>query len=160
MTLSATARFKALKHASKALSHDVGGIEASAELVGKSKSVIGRDVCLNDEQFLNLRDAAELERHASEPFVTKAMARLAGGVFVQLPQIELDATGLREQVLAIAEELGDVSEVVRSALKDKEIKPKEAERIVSELSQLIDQAARTRAMVEAMADGKPVRRVA
>lgn len=160
MSLSDTARFKALKHASKKLSHDVGGIEASAELVGKSKSVIGRDVCLNDDCFLNLRDAAELERHASEPFVTKAMARLAGGVFVQLPEAEIDASGLRDSLLAIAEELGDVSHAVREALHDKDVKPKEAARIAEELTELIDQAVRTRAMVEAMGEQKPVRRVA
>ena len=155
MSMSETARRKHLKNASADLSRDVGGIEASADLLDKSKSVVGRNVNKNDDCFFNLFDAAELESHASEPFITKAMARLAGGVFIQLPESSLDSSGLREQVLAIAEELGDVSHAAREALKDSHVDAAEGDVIARELDQLIERAVQTRAMVQAMS-GKPV----
>ena len=156
MTLSDTARHRRLKKASADLSTDVGGIEAAAELCGKSKSVVGRNVTAHDEYYFNLRDAAELERYASKPFVTAEMARLAGGVFVPLPESTIDGSGLREGVLAIAEELGDVSQATRDALKDMVVDPREGDTIVRELTELIEAAVHTRAMVQAMVEGKPV----
>jgi hypothetical protein len=160
MTLSPGARAKKLKQASRELTDSLGGIVASAEEIGKSKTVVGRNVNRNDEDFFfNLIDAARLEELAEKPFVTMAMARLAGGVFVALPETEVDATGLREKILTITEELGDVSAVTREALLDEKVKSCEADRIIKELDDLIERAVEMRESVAALGGITPVREV-
>lgn len=160
MTLSPGARAKKLKQASRELTDSLGGIVASAEEIGKSKTVVGRNVNRNDEDFFfNLIDAARLEELAEKPFVTMAMARLAGGVFVALPETEVDATGLREKILTITEELGDVSAVTREALLDETVKACEADRIIKELDDLIERAVEMRESVAALGGITPVREV-
>lgn len=160
MTLSPGARAKKLKQASRELTDSLGGIVASAEEVGKCKSVVGRNVNRNDSDcFFNLLDAARLEELADKPFVTMAMARLAGGVFVALPETQIDASGLREKILAITEELGDVSGVTREALLDEKVGGREAESIIKELDDLIERAVEMRECVAALGGITPVREV-
>lgn len=160
MTLSPGARAKKLKQASRHLTDSLGGIVASAEEIGKSKTVVGRNVNRNDEEcFFNLLDVARLEELATKPFVTMAMAHLAGGVFIPLPETSIDATGLREKILKITEELGDVSTVTREALNDERVTGGESDHIIKELDQLIERAVEMRESVAALGGKLPVREV-
>lgn len=149
--LSAEARRREIKLATGELVHAVGGIEAAAELIGKGKSQVHRCTSVNDDDsFLNARDLAELERRSAVPFMTRLLAKLAGGVFLKLPEDFGDAAELPSRVMELAEELGDVSARVREAVADGVVRPREAEAVERELDELIEKAVATRALVRGM----------
>ncbi|XUU60668.1 phage regulatory CII family protein [Erythrobacter sp. HA6-11] len=150
-------RERSLKIATGELQSLCGGQEAAASIVGKSQSQLQRCASVNDaDNFLNLRDAALLEAHAGEHPVTELLCRIAGGVFLVLPDPALgDSANLPMQVIELADELGDVSHAVRDALRDGQVNRAEAGEIERQLDQLIDKAVEARAMVQAM-QGKDV----
>jgi len=140
MTL--TVRQQRLKAASSDLVGAVHGVEAAADLVGKGKSTIGRYSNINDEDYWMPIDViAALERvtHGTpgHPQVTRELCRLAGGVFVPLPQADLGSDDLRAAVMQLFSEMGDVSrEIDRSLAGDGRISAKEAEAINREIEDL------------------------
>jgi hypothetical protein len=141
-----------LKRATEKLVKSLGGIEAAADILSKGVSTVGRWTTKHDRESINLIDLHELEANADEPLVTMTLARLAGGVFVPLPSASIDGAGLREKVIAIAEELGDVSQRVREALADEVMKPREADAVERELDDLIARASEAKLLVRAMAE--------
>ena len=67
-----------LKRSTSALILDLG-YKRACEISGKSKAVLSRYASLSpehDKRFISAIDIALLERHASEPFVTRALADL------------------------------------------------------------------------------------
>jgi len=157
MTLSAEARRREIKLASGQLVHALGGIEAAGSLISVSKSQVHRCTSVNDsDNFLNAGDVAELELRAARPFVTAALAKLAGGVFVPLPEALEGGEDLAFRVMDLAVELGHVSERVRQALADQVVHPAEAAAIERELDELIEKAASTRSIVRAMQGKTPL----
>lgn len=154
--LAQAARGKALKEASGELVKSVGGLEAAADYRDKGKSTFGRyTLASDDEHFMPLRDAVELERIAPEPVITKMMCKLAGGVFLPLPDATPDCSEISLRVLELAKELGDVSAQVRIALaNDGQVDAVEAASIERELEQLVDSSVQTLALVRAI-QGKP-----
>jgi hypothetical protein len=147
-------RDRAIKLAARELVHAVGGQEAAAQLIGKSQSQVQRCCSINDDSnFLNARDIGVLEQYAPRPLVTMALAKLAGGVFLALPDPAIDQEDLALKIVNIADELGDVSHVVRDALKDAHVDSDEAEEVERELDQLIEVALAARSHVQ-MIQGK------
>lgn len=149
-----------LKRATEKLVKSLGGIEAAADILSKGVSTVGRWTTKHDRESINLIDLHELEANADEPLVTMALARLAGGVFVPLPSASIDGAGLREKVIAIAEELGDVSQRVREALADEVMKSREADAVERELDDLIARASEAKLLVRAMAEPAKLRAAA
>lgn len=153
MTLSP--RDRELKLATGDLADELGGIERTAEAIGKGKSHVHRCTSINDaESFLNLRDAAEGERRSAAKPVTRLLCKLAGGVFLPLPEAFEDAGELPLLVLRGADEFGDVCARVREAVADRVVKPAEAGAIEREIDELIDWAVQARSHVRAL-QGKP-----
>lgn len=158
-------RERELKLASADLFDDaVGKYELAGEVIGLQKSQAHRCCSINDDSnFFNLRHIAAMERRASRPLVTMALARAAGGVFIRLPEDFGDSSGLPMQVVGLVKEVGDVADALRLGLADDDrLDPAELAKIERELDELIDKAAQGRAQVRAM-QGKraaPVRVVA
>lgn len=149
-------RAREIKLATADLVDELHGLEAAAGLIGRGKSHLHRCTSVNDaESFLNLADAAELERRSTAKPVTRALCRLAGGVFLPLPEDFGDGSALPLQVMQLAQELGDVSAAVRSALENGVIDKGEAAETEREIDQLIDAAVRARATVRRLQGKDP-----
>ena len=157
MTLSV--RQQRLKAASSDLVSAAGGIEAAADLLGRGKSSIGRYVNRNDEDYSMPIDAvAALERvthgTAGHPQVTRELCRLAGGVFVPLPQAGASHDCLRAGVMRLSSELGDVAREIDTALTDDTVCPREEAAIHRQIDELIGKAIELKQAVSlAMRDG-------
>lgn len=149
-------RDRALKVASRELVALVGGQEAAADLIGKSQSQVQRCCSINDDTtYFNARDVSVLEQYADKPLVTMAQAKLAGGVFLALPDPALDDESLALQVMNIADELGDVSHVVREALRDGHVDTEEAAKTEGKLDDLVEAVISARALVQIMQGKQP-----
>jgi hypothetical protein len=148
MTLSPVARRRELKLATGELVHAVGGLEAAGSLVGLGKSQVHRCTSVNDrDNFLNAGDVAELERRSDRPFVTLALAKLAGGVFIRLPETFGDGEELARRVMELAAGLGEVSSGVADALADGIVQAREAAAIEPSLDEVIEKATEIRALL-------------
>ncbi|MAQ30902.1 MAG: hypothetical protein CL950_13240 [Erythrobacter sp.] len=147
-----TRRERDLKIATADLVDELHGYEAAASYIDRSKSVVHRWASDQDrEKFLPLRFVPELERRAGRPFITIALAKMAGGVFIRLPEDFGDASGLPMQVVALVKEVGDVADALREGLADDDrLDHAELAKIERELDELIDKAAQGRAQVRAM----------
>lgn len=157
--LSPEARRREIKLASADLVRAVGGLEAAAGLAGLGKSQVHRCVSVNDDSsFFNVAVAGDLEQRSDRPFVTIALAKLAGGVFIRLPEPFDDGADLALRVIDLVQELGDVSARVREALADGVVRPPEARAIERELDQLIEKSTETRAIVRALQISAEARR--
>lgn len=145
-------RARAIKLATGELAGACGGQEAAAAITGKSQSQVQRCCSINDDtSFINARDLALLEAHAGVQPVTELLCKLAGGVFMPLPDPNLgEGDALPLQVIALAEEVGDVSHAVREALRDATITGRELGEIEKQYDELIAKAVEGRAMVRAM----------
>jgi hypothetical protein len=148
VTLSPVARRRELKLATGELVHAVGGLEAAGSLVGLGKSQVHRCTSVNDrDNFLNAGDVAELERRSDRPFVTLALAKLAGGVFIRLPESFGDGEELARRVMELAAGLGEVSSGVADALADGIVQAREAAAIEPSLDEVIEKATEIRALL-------------
>lgn len=155
MTLTVTQQ--RLKVAARALVGAAGGIEAAADILGKGKSTVARWQSINDEDYSMPIDAVaalEAVTHGTigAPQVTRELCRLAGGVFVPLPDIDIADDCLRGGVMQISTELGDVARELNSALGDGRITVRERESVVREINDLIGKAVELRQLVELSAD--------
>lgn len=151
-----SSRERTLKLASADLFDDAVGKYELASEVGLQKSQAHRCCSVNDESnFFNLRHVAAMERRAAEPLVTMALAKMAGGVFIRLPEDFGDAAGLPMQVVGLVKEVGDVADALREGLADDDkLDANELARIEQQYDELIDKAVQGRAQVRAM-QGKP-----
>ncbi|MEM6585764.1 MAG: phage regulatory CII family protein, partial [Pseudomonadota bacterium] len=126
-------------------------------LTGKSQTQVQRCCSTHDRvNFMNLRDVALLEERAGEHPVTSELAKQAGGVFLPLPDPSIADNGtLALQVVAIADELGDVSGTIREAMAEGGVDAAELTSIESEFDHLIEAAVQGRALVQ-VKNGKPL----
>lgn len=155
MTLSL--RQQRLKAASSDLVRAAGGIEDAAELLSRGKSTIGRYVNINDEDYSMPIDAvAALERvtHGSlgHPQVTAELCRLAGGVFVPLPDAAGGNGELRAGVMHLSAELGDVARGIDCALRDDTVCVREETAIHRQIDDLIAKACELKQAVTLIVD--------
>ena len=155
MTL--TVNQQRLKQAARALVGAAGGIEAAADILGKGKSTVARWQSINDEDYSMPIDAVaalEAVTHgtAGHPQVTRELCRLAGGVFVPLPDPDIADECLRGGVMQISTELGDVARELNAALADGRISPREREAVQREIQDLIARAVELNKLMELAAD--------
>lgn len=155
MTL--TVRQQRLKAAAKDLVGAVGGIEAAADVLGKGKTTIGRWVNINDEDYsMPVEAVAALERvtHGTpgHPQVTRELCRLAGGVFVPLPDGVASNGELRAGVMHLSSELGDVAREIDKALGDGKVCVREETAIHRQIDDLIAKAVELKQAVTLSVD--------
>ena len=146
-----------LKAAAKDLVGATGGIEAAADILAKGKSTIARWASINDEDYsMPIEAVAALERvtrgTAGAPQVTRELCRLAGGVFVPLPDAGASDGELRAGVMHLSAELGDVAREIDRALSDDRILPREESAIHRQIDELIGKAVELKQAVTLMVD--------
>lgn len=146
-----------LKAAAKDLVSATGGIEAAADILAKGKSTIARWASINDEDYsMPIEAVAALERvtrgTAGAPQVTSELCRLAGGVFVPLPDAGASDGELRAGVMRLSAELGDVAREIDRALCDDRVSPREESAIHRQLDELIAKSVELKQAVTLMVD--------
>lgn len=108
-----------LKRATRQLVRGVGGIEAAAGLLGAGHSTVGRWQNRDDrESWINLAAVRQLEDDGGEALVTAELARLAGGIFVPLPDGSGDETQLAARLLEVMQRVGLVAGSTQAAIAD------------------------------------------
>lgn len=143
-----------LKLATRELVRACGGIECAAADLGKGKSTVHRWTDPHDgEHLINIGDVALLEAVAAAPVVTAQLARMAGGVFVPLPDCAADPETLAGMVLELTGQLGAISTEMRASLADDgEVDAKEAAALLALVEQHDAIAAQLRLTLRAIVE--------
>ena len=130
------------------------GLEACSAETGLSTSQLSRCCSPNHRDSLTIRDVATITALGGDedghPYVVKALARIAGGVFVKLPDA-VGADSIEATLIEIASEFGDVAQAVRAAMADREWSRGEIADALDELDQLDAASARMRHALQAQA---------
>lgn len=152
-----------LARATKLAIRAAGGLEICERETGTSDSQLSRCCSPNARDSITIRDAAAIEAighgQPGHPHIVHALARLLGGVFIQLPDAAIDAGGLQLGVLELSAELGDISGAVRDALGatsagGSAVTPAEAMMVLDHIADLDRASARLRHSLEAIAKGR------
>ena len=128
-----------LKRHTDALIKDIGYAKA-CELSGKSKATLGRYASSMDEnsdRFIPVNVLVELEREASVPYVTKALAEL------QQLKLEYDENygdadegGLNSDVILLSQRFANLMAEYNHSMEDGVISLNEARRLLDETNAL------------------------
>ena len=126
---------KYLKKHTEALVKDVG-IEAACKLTGKSKATLGRYYSVSDEhvdRFMPIDSAALLEKDASFPHVTSALAELCG-VTISFDEERNNSAegGVNSDVIALSQRFAMLMAEYGQAMEDGVITINEAKRLLRE----------------------------
>jgi len=125
-----------LKKHTEALVKDVG-VEAACELTGKSKATLGRYYSDHDEhadRFMPVDSVALLEKAASYPHVTSALAELKG---ITLSHDERRRNskpkgGVNSDVIALSQRFALLMAEYSQSIEDGVISANEAKRLLKE----------------------------
>ncbi|QIG79967.1 phage regulatory CII family protein [Stakelama tenebrarum] len=111
---------RSLALATKRAVQAAGGLEACSAETGLSTSQLSRCGSAHDRDSLTLRDAATITQlGAGEPHMLNALARIAGGVFMMLPQAG-NSGSVESCLIDLASEFGAEAQSVREAMADRE----------------------------------------
>jgi hypothetical protein len=124
-----------LKKHSEALVKEVG-IEAAAQLTGKSKATLGRyyaESAEHDDRFMPIDVVAALEAASGFPHVTSALADLRG-ITLSYDGEKRNAatTGVNQDVVALAQRFAMLMGEYNAAISDGRISVNEAKRLLRE----------------------------
>jgi hypothetical protein len=124
-----------LKKHSEALVKDVG-IEAAAQLCGKSKATLGRYYSAeaeHDDRFMPIDVVAALESASSFPHVTAALADLRG-ITLSYDQDRRNAGpgGVNADVVALSQRFAMLMGEYNQSIEDGKISINEAKRLLTE----------------------------
>jgi len=130
---------KYLKKHTEALVKDVG-FEAACKLTGKSKATLGRYYSDSDEhadRFMPIDAAALLEKNASFPHITSALAELCG-VTISFGKERRNSAegGVNSDVIALSQRFAVLMAEYGQAMEDGIITINEAKRLLRETSAL------------------------
>ena len=151
------------KAAFKALAKSFGGQDAVAAEVGVRQQEISDLGLPNVDKFATVDLIDFLEDRTVDlpgwPHVTNWLCHRRGGVFVPLPQGEIDADAIMLTVAELAAELGDVSRAISSAMcasgeGGRDVTPAEARTALAELDGLDRTSARLRLKLLATIKGE------
>ena len=125
-----------LKKHTEALVKDVG-IEPACELTGKSKATLGRYYSDNEEhadRFMPVDAVAALEKAASYPHVTAALAELKGISlsFEERRKNSDDKGGVNQDVIALSQRFAMLMAEYNISIEDGVITMNEAKRLLKE----------------------------
>lgn len=125
-----------LKKHTEALVKDVG-IEAACEITGKSKATLGRYYSENTEhsdRFMPVDSVARLEKAASFPHVTSALADLRNITlsYGNDTNCEQRSGGVNADIIALSQRFATLMSEYQSAMEDGIITVNEAKRLLKE----------------------------
>ena len=128
-----------LKSHTEALVKDVG-VEAACAATGKSKATIGRYYSRHAEhsdRFMPIDSVALLERAASHPHVTNALAELQGLATSRVGNAPMDPQGnVNEDIAQLSRRFASLMESYAQAIADNVITPAEARSMLAETLEL------------------------
>lgn len=136
--MSAIGRY--LKKHTETLVKDVG-VEQACEITGKSKATLGRYYSDHDEhsdRFIPIEAVALLEKAASYPHVTGALAELAGAALQydeRRPNTERPG-GVNSDVIALSQRFAMLMAEYQQSMEDGKITVNEAKRLLKETTML------------------------
>ncbi|MEO0391558.1 MAG: hypothetical protein AAF218_11555 [Pseudomonadota bacterium] len=129
-----------LKKHTEALVKDVG-IEPACEMTGKSKATLGRYYSDNPEhadRFMPIDAVVHLEREASYPHVTSALAELIGGA-INYDDRKPNAASMgsvNSDVIALSQRFAMLMSEYQQSIEDGVITVNEAKRLLRETTLL------------------------
>lgn len=128
-----------------------GGYEEAPSWLG---SKVTKDSLFNRlrstfaDQIFPLGWALVLQKACGKYYVTEAIARASGGVFIPLPDIEeVDNADINQRLLESIEEIGIYSQKVRAATEDGVIDSREREEIDEEFYRVITKLEEHKALL-------------
>ena len=128
-----------LKRHTEALIKDIGYARA-CEVSGKSKATLGRYASSNDEnsdRFIPVNVLLELEREATIPFVTKALAELQGLKLESDSERDEDSPGgLNSDVIRLSQRFATLMAEYNHSIEDGVISLNETRRLLDETNAL------------------------
>ncbi len=129
-----------LKKHTEALVKDVG-IEPACEMTGKSKATLGRYYSDNPEhadRFMPIDAVVHLEKQASFPHVTSALAELQGGslAFDDRRPNSKSSGGVNSDVIALSQRFAMLMTEYQQSIEDGIITVNEAKRLLRETTLL------------------------
>jgi hypothetical protein len=128
-----------LKKHTEALVKDVG-IEAACQLTGKSKATLGRYYSDDDEhadRFIPVDAVVALERAASYPHVTSALAELRGVTLSLEQTLRNDSRGgVNGDVITLSQRFAMLMAEYHTSISDGVISINEAKRLLRETVEL------------------------
>lgn len=123
--ISATADKQAIKRDTKALIRAAGGVEAAASYSRTGKTAMGDYQNRNIDSYMPIDVVADLEAvthdTAGWPIITRRLATMAGGAFVELPEPGKLDSGWFEQIGQLAADHGKLSERLCAAAADNSV---------------------------------------
>lgn len=131
-----------------------GGVDGAGATAGRCRSVAGDWNNLNSAAFPPIDCALALDEASiamrRRPEILHALASELGFAVIALPEGVTPVSDLGMLVMAVAEELGEVSARVRLALADRTCGPREAAAIDAEVGDVIDSAVQLRSHLRAL----------
>lgn len=139
-----TPAMRQLSRATKLAVQAAGGLEVCAAETGLSTSQLSRCCSPTDPDSLSIRDAEIIDSLSQTgwPHMLHALASLASHTLVQLPGCADDPDGLIASVLELSSELGDVARSISEGARDGITTPREAQRTLDELGEMMAAAAK------------------
>ncbi len=132
------ARGEYLKRHTQALIKDLGYAKA-CDASGKSKATLGRYASLMDEnsdRYIPVNVLVELEREASIPFVTKALAELQGLKLEHDEDRDERPGGLNADVILLSQRFATLMAEYNHSISDGVISLNETRRLLDETNAL------------------------
>lgn len=112
------ADYLALKGATRRLVEACGGVESAAAVTRTGFQVLSKYGRPQEPVFAPVDVVADLEADAGDPFVTRALAQLAGHVLVPLPRAEAGQGRWYRHISEIAMDAGAVVQRLGEAIAD------------------------------------------
>lgn len=144
---------------SKKLVQAVGGLEACAEVTGKSTSQLSRYTSPDCTDSMPITVVRELEAvshgHAGHPHVTRMLAQAAGFGLFKLPAADAAPADWMAHLAVLSAEAGDLTSKLAVALGDRTICPKDIRKgaLLDEADDLIRVVVNIRAALSQILDG-------
>ncbi|WP_277971784.1 YmfL family putative regulatory protein [Pantoea agglomerans] len=118
----------------KTIASLAGGYAEAAEILDVSQDAIFNRLRNGGDQIFPLGWALVLQQAGGTHHIANAVAKISGGVFVPLPEIEeVDYGDINQRLLEAIEQITRYSQQVRAAIDDGVIEPHERQAIDEEL---------------------------